>query len=83
MKIHRTILEEKVRKKDERHLLLDLLNALYTKADFASCSRSGKKGKCAAAAKPELDTTKQKAIVGQSVFINIDYSGISISIFKM
>lgn len=57
-------------KEKERHLLLDLLNALYTKADFASCSRSGKKGKSVETAKPELDTNKQKAIVGKSVYKN-------------
>lgn len=65
VKILQSILNEKIRKKNERHLLLDLLNALYTKADFASCSRSGKKGK-SNIAKPELDTSKQKAIVGKS-----------------
>lgn len=64
VEIHKNILKEKLRKKNERHLLLDLLNVVYTKADFASCSRSGKKGKLAEAAKPELDTNKQKAIVG-------------------
>jgi len=60
---------KKIRKKNDRHFLLDLLNGLYTKADFASCSRSGKKGKYAEAAKPELDTAKQKAIVGKTEFI--------------
>lgn len=69
VKICQSILE-KIRKKNERHLLLDLLNALYTKADFASCSRSGKKGKSVETAKPELDTNKQKAIVGKSVYKN-------------
>lgn len=69
IKIDANILNEKIRKNNDRHLLLDLLNALYTKADFASCSRSGKKGKNAEAPKPELDTAKQKAIVGKSAFI--------------
>lgn len=73
VKIHQSILEEKIRKKNDRHLLLDLLNALYTKADFASCSRSGKKGKSVETAKPELDVNKQKAIMGKSVFIKINY----------
>lgn len=73
VKINQSILEKKIRKKNERHLLLDLLNALYTKADFVSCSRSGKKGKLVETAKPELDTNKQKAIVGKSVFIKINY----------
>lgn len=61
VKIHQSILEEKNRKKNDRHLLLDLLNALYAKADFASCSRSRKKGKSVETAKPELDENKQKA----------------------
>ncbi|XP_025993481.1 uncharacterized protein LOC113004434 isoform X2 [Solenopsis invicta] len=37
----KSIKKEKIRKKDKRHLLLDLLNSLYTKEDFATCSRSG------------------------------------------
>jgi len=69
VKIDANILNEKIRKKNDRHLLLDLLNALYTKADFASCSRSGKKGKYVEAPKPELYVAKQKAIVGKSEFI--------------
>ncbi|XP_036147847.1 uncharacterized protein LOC105833406 [Monomorium pharaonis] len=62
VKINKRVLE-KVRKKELRHLILDLLNALFTKIDFATCSRSGKKGKLAEKAKPELDSNKRCAIV--------------------
>lgn len=70
VKIHQRILEKNLRKHNDRHLILDLLNALYTKEDFASCSRSGKKGKSVETAKPELDTNRQKAILGKSLFFN-------------
>ncbi|XP_031784107.1 uncharacterized protein LOC116417092 [Nasonia vitripennis] len=54
---------DKLRKKDLRNLLLDLCNALFRKEDFAISSMCGKKGCLSDSAKPELDPTKQKAIL--------------------
>lgn len=59
---------DKLRTKDLRNLLLDLLNALFTKEDFASCSMSGKRGRTSTTANPELDVTKQQAILSKIVF---------------
>ncbi|KAM0734531.1 hypothetical protein ACS0PU_012002 [Formica fusca] len=60
VKIRQSILEKKIRKKNERHLLLDLLNALYTKADFASCSRSGKRVNLSKQQSPNWIQTSKK-----------------------
>ena len=67
--IFKSVLDEKVRKKDLRSLLLDLLNVLFDKKNFALCSRSGKKGKATDTAKPELDINKRHAI--RSKFLQI------------
>lgn len=46
-----------------------MLNTLFEKNEFVSCSVSGKKGKKAEEAKPPLDKNRVQAILGKDTLL--------------